>query len=244
MESAKEITVSAIAGADARRFVERWHYSKKTVNNSQLHFGAFNGKRLVGVMQYGPPMERRQTLRWHSRSIGRRFESRFIAITVRLIKKHYGNVEWLLSFSDACSCGDGTIYRASGFLLTGIKRNTGTIEAGGETFARMAVDTGSDVQRRLATLLGVPAIHSFGDAVRKGARVLPGHQLRYVLPLKPGVAARISVPILPFSAIAAAGAGMYLGKSRAGSIESDAPAFHAGEGGEVPTPALQPDEGT
>lgn len=32
-------------------------------------------------------------------------------------------IEWVVSFADATQCGDGTIYRASGFLLTGIREN-------------------------------------------------------------------------------------------------------------------------
>ncbi len=32
-------------------------------------------------------------------------------------------MKWIISFADACSCGDGAIYRASNFILTGIKEN-------------------------------------------------------------------------------------------------------------------------
>jgi hypothetical protein len=40
---------------------------------------------------------------------------------MRMIQKHYPHVEWVISFADGCQCGDGTIYRAAGFVLTGIK---------------------------------------------------------------------------------------------------------------------------
>ena len=62
MASAKDIVVKPIASADARPFVERHHYSGKVLNNSQLNFGAFIDSRLVGVMQYGPPMVRAKVL--------------------------------------------------------------------------------------------------------------------------------------------------------------------------------------
>jgi len=42
---------------------------------------------------------------------------------MRILKKHAPQLRWVISFSDACQCGDGTIYRASGFLLTAIKEN-------------------------------------------------------------------------------------------------------------------------
>ena len=47
---------------------------------------------------------------------------------MRLIKIHYPHIKWVVSFSDASQCGDGTIYRASGFNLIGIKENNQIIE--------------------------------------------------------------------------------------------------------------------
>ena len=43
-----------------------------------------------------------------------------LAITFKLIKKNAPQIKWILSYSDGCDCGDGTIYRASGFYLTNI----------------------------------------------------------------------------------------------------------------------------
>ena len=54
----------------------------------------------------------------------RNSESRCIAMSLRMIRKHAPQVKWVISFADGCSCGDGAIYRASGFVLTGIKKNT------------------------------------------------------------------------------------------------------------------------
>lgn len=50
-------------------------------------------------------------------------ESRAIAIAMKLIRKHYPGIEWVISFADGAQCGDGTIYRASGFVLTAVKPN-------------------------------------------------------------------------------------------------------------------------
>ena len=43
---------------------------------------------------------------------------------MRLMRQHAPHVQWVVSFADGAQCGDGTIYRASGFLLTGIRKNT------------------------------------------------------------------------------------------------------------------------
>lgn len=50
MGKAKEITLKVIPGKIAKPYIEKHHYSKKAVNNSCLHFGAF----LDGNLHGGP----------------------------------------------------------------------------------------------------------------------------------------------------------------------------------------------
>ncbi|MBO7444194.1 MAG: hypothetical protein J6W16_03725 [Methanobrevibacter sp.] len=54
----------------------------------------------------------------------RNSESRCIAISIRLIKKSAPRIKRIISFADGTQCGDGTIYRASGFKLVGIATNS------------------------------------------------------------------------------------------------------------------------
>jgi hypothetical protein len=140
MAGAKDIILKFIDYKSANAAVKKWHYSGKVVNNSVLHIGVFINDRLGGVMQFGSPLDKRKVLplvrdtKWNdmlelnrmafSDLLPRNSESRAIAVAMRLIKKHYPNIEWVLSFADGTQCGDGTIYRASGFVLTGIKKNT------------------------------------------------------------------------------------------------------------------------
>ena len=56
-------------------------------------------------------------------------ESRCIGYAMRWIRKQYPWIKWVVSFADGTQCGDGTIYRASGFVLTGIKENNQIWEA-------------------------------------------------------------------------------------------------------------------
>lgn len=251
MQSAKDIIVKPIASADSRAFIERWHYSGRSYCKSQLHLGAFAGCRLVGVCAFGDPLDRAKVLplvrgtKWHDMielnrmamvdDTPKNTESRFIAVCARIIKKNYNNIEWILSFSDGCQCGDGTIYRASGFLLTAIKRNVGIYKLGGITFTTVGVNTSSALRAKLSGLCGKP-VQSAKDVV--GAVCLPGFQLRYILPLKPGVRERLTVPVLPYGAIAKAGAGMYLGNKRAVEASSDAVGFQPTEDGAAPIQPL------
>jgi hypothetical protein len=225
-----------------------------------LHFGVFLGGKCGGAMQFGPSMDKRKMLGLVTGTLWNEFlelnrmafadwlprngESRCIGYAMRFIRKRYPWVKWVVSFADGTQCGDGTIYRASGFVLTGIKNNSSMwrVESGEvicDAVTRMKGSTG--VRGRIGFTIGETWS---GFAKRTGAKKLPGFQLRYIYFLDPTARARLTVPILPFSDIDRRGAGMYKGKprqQRAGSNTKDAPApYQAGEGGSTPTPALHP----
>jgi hypothetical protein len=67
---------------------------------------------------------------------------------------------------------------------------------------------------------------------------LPGFQLRYLYFLDPTAKDRLTVPILPYSAISEAGASMYKGKKRVSSVDSDTAPDQGAEGGANPTETL------
>ena len=141
MGRAKEIIVKVIPAKIANEFVKKYHYSGKVVPNSILHFGCFLDEQLHGVLSYGSPMDKNKVLslventKWNEMLelnrmafndyLPKNSESRCISISIKLIKKIAPHIKWLLSFSDGTQCGDGTIYRASGFYLTSVKNNTG-----------------------------------------------------------------------------------------------------------------------
>lgn len=139
MATAKDLIVQPIDSASARAFVKAHHYSGKVTNNSQLHLGVFLNSRLHGVMQFGPSLDKRKIqglvegTKWHEflelnrmafdDILPRNSESRALSIAFRMIRKNAPQVKWIISFADATQCGDGTIYRAAGFVLTAIKKN-------------------------------------------------------------------------------------------------------------------------
>lgn len=139
MGRALEIELKVVPSRIAIPFIKEHHYSHKAVNNSQLHFGAFLDGRLHGVMSYGPPLDKSKVIHlvegtpWSGMIelnrmafddyLPRNSESHCIAESIRLFKRYAPQVKWIISFADACMCGDGTIYRASNFILTGIKEN-------------------------------------------------------------------------------------------------------------------------
>ena len=144
MGRAKEIEVKVIPSKIANEFVKKHHYSGKVVQNSQLHFGAFLDGKLHGVMSFGPSMDKSHVIGlvkgtgWNEfielnrmafdDYLPKNSESRCIAIAIKLIKKNAPQIKWIISFADGTQCGDGTIYRASGFVLTDIKKNKTILE--------------------------------------------------------------------------------------------------------------------
>ena len=207
MGRAKEIIVKVIPTSQANAFVKKHHYSGKVVMNSVLHFGAFLDGKLHGVMSYGNPIDKRNVLpfvrgtKWNEMLelnrmafddyLPKNSESRCIAISIRLIKKNAPHIKWILSFSDGTQCGDGTIYRASGFSLCGINKNSTIYRLpNGETIAK----------------------HGTSKRDFTGAKKLEGFQLRYLYFIDKKAKENLTLPIIPFSKIYEIGAGMYKGE--------------------------------
>lgn len=210
MGRAKEILVKVIPAKIANEFVKKHHYSGKVVQNSSLHFGCFLDSKLHGVMSFGSPMDKSKVLPLVQPSLWNEMlelnrmafddylpkysESRCIAISIKLLKKNAPHIKWIVSFSDGTQSGDGTIYRASGFYLTGIKENTQL---------RINPKTNEVMQSMQAFHLGLSKeFHTW--------KKLIGFQLRYIYLIDK--TCKITVPILPFSMIDEMGAGMYKGK--------------------------------
>jgi hypothetical protein len=271
MSSAKDLVLRPIERKEADALVKRVHYSGKVVNNSQIHIGAFWNGKLEGAMQFGPSLDKSklvglvQGTGWNefielnrmafSDALPRNSESRAIAIAMKILKKHAPHLKWVISFADATQCGDGTIYRASGFVLTGINKNTQVWKAPtGETFSRTSLtDNRSHAQqakaRMVASRVQGEQVHEKGGASMKqyidaGFKPLQGYQLRYLYFLDPTARQRLTVPILPFSEIERLHAGMYKGQSlsRAVSIEGDALSVPTERGRVKTITALQSEE--
>lgn len=232
--SAKDIVLRPIPKAQADAVVRRVHYSGKVVNNSQFHIGVFYQGKLEGAMQFGPSMDKRKIqplvagTGWHdfielnrmafSEALPRNSESRAIGVAMRLLRKHTPHLKWVVSFADGAQCGDGTIYRASGFVLTGIRENNTLFEfPTGHRLAAMTLEAHwqqADT-RDLCRAMGVP--HKYRTRTEwlgLGAKAIPGFQLRYLYFLDPAYRARLTVPEIPFSRIQELGAGMYKGQPR------------------------------
>ena len=206
------------------------------MSNSKLHFGCFLDGKLGGVMSYGSPLDKRKILntvkntRWNemlelnrmafSDLLPKYSESRCIAISVKLLKKNAPHIKWIISFSDATQCGDGTIYRASGFRLIGIKESKNLCKLKtGETIHKMTLESSPNKKRFELNGKSYYDItggkYNFKKYVEqtKGV-ILKGYQLKYIYFIDKTKEKDLTVPIIPFSKIKEMGIGMYKGKMR------------------------------
>jgi len=223
MGRAKEIIVRVIPSKIANEFVKKHHYSGKVVNNSSLHFGCFLDGEMHGVMSYGNPLDKRKILPlvypclWNEmlelnrmafdECLPKYSESRCIAVSIKLLKRNAPHIKWILTYSDGAQCGDGTIYRASGFKLTKIEQNNAMWKMkDGKIFCHLVF---SNNQAPALKYGKGKNISSFKFLRLVGAEKLIGFQLRYIYLIDKSC--KITVPILPFSKIDEMGAGIYKG---------------------------------
>ena len=262
--SAKDIIVKPISAKDANAIVRSIHYSGKVDTRTQLHFGIFLNGKCGGAMQFGPSVNKHASrnlfkdcgwnewIELHRMAFAdwlpRNSESRAIGVAMRLIRKTYPHISFVVSYSDAAQCGDGTIYRASGFYLTDIKKNTSMwMMPDGEVVCSIVFNPGfqgNAGKKSIKARYGKTGSEAATPFLKRiGAKQLPGFQLRYIYFLNPSAKSRLTVPILPFTEIERRGAGMYRGKPKsAESIAVDAPCIQQGEGSASLTSALQSDD--
>ncbi|MDY4128687.1 hypothetical protein [Peptostreptococcus porci] len=234
MGRAKEIIIKVIPASIANNFIKKHHYSGKVVNNSVLHFGAFLDNKLHGVLSYGNSLDKSKIIGlvngtgWNEflelnrmafdDYLPRNSESRCISQTIKLIKKNAPQIKWIISFADATQCGDGTIYRASNFVLTGIKKNNNLARLpNGEVIHKMTLESNPSKKHIFLSNRSYYQItgggYNWNKFVEKvGATILEGYQLRYIYFIDKKYRKKLTVEEIDFSEIKRVGAKMYKGK--------------------------------
>lgn len=199
MFTAKDIQIKLITQEIAAKVVKLFHYSGKVTQNSQIHFGVFLNGTIQGALQFGPSIDKRRM----SKNLGIRFndflelnrmalsdacpknsESRALGICLRMLKKQYPHLRLILSFADACQCGDGTIYRASGFKLHSFKKNDSLLvnEKNEQKFSHRGGKKKREVvaKKSLDDHLGSDGKYLSSHALKNGFKPLEGYQMKYL----------------------------------------------------------------
>lgn len=266
MSTAKDIIIKVIDSASSRKIVERYHYSGKCTQNSQIHFGVFLNGRLEGALQFGPSIDKRRmaenlgigfndALELNRMALSdvcpKNSESRALGICLRMLKKKYTHLKVIISFADACQCGDGTIYRASGFKLHSFKKNTSLlISKSGEvnsekTFKDIYLPNGVQLSSMLAKSKVIAKKSLDGVILSNGKylssyladsyKALEGYQMKYLFFFDKEIEKRFK--FVEFDKIPNE-VRMYKGSKRV-EHETNASGFQSEESGAIPTGTLQ-----
>lgn len=234
MASVKDIVVKPISRKVADEYVIKHHYSGKVDPRTQLCFGCFLNGVLGGVMQFGPSINKHASINvvkntgWNDFMelarmafgdlLPKNSESRCISVAMKLIKKNYPNIRWIVSYADGTQCGDGTIYRASGFKLIDIKKNSSMWRMpDGNVFCSLIFNPSfsPNCKNSTAQKYGKVGEYETWSSTRFlkhiGAEAIDGFQLKYIYFLDKSAEKDLTVPILPFSEIDKVGARMYKG---------------------------------
>jgi hypothetical protein len=129
--AALQFVVRKLSHAQAKPFIETWHYSKRCPTGKNIFFGAFRGEELYAVINYGTGvnpyqarflgvtsiMELKRMCRIEPRDD--RFPlTRFISISLSMLRRENA-IQALVSFSDPEQGHEGTVYKAAGFIRHG-----------------------------------------------------------------------------------------------------------------------------
>lgn len=251
MFTAKDIQIKLIDAASSRQVVKRFHYSGKCTQNSQIHFGVFLNGNLEGALQFGPSIDKRRmatnlgigfndSLELNRMALSdacpKNSESRALGICLRMLKKQYPHLKVIVSFADACQCGDGTIYRASGFKLHSFKKNNSLLDAGN---GEISFNHGT----KKHTKKNIVAKKSLDNKIGVGGKVqssilklkpIEGYQMKYLFFFDKGLEKRFK--FVEFDKIPDQ-VRMYKGSKRV-EHDNNASVFPTEEGGATPTGAL------
>lgn len=234
MAKAKDIKLDFISSKAAREIIKKYHYSGSFVSNSIINLGVSIDGILLGAIQLGAPMDQSKILPLVSGTrkremleinrmafsplLPRNSESRALAVMIRMLKAQYPFIKWVLTFADACQCGDGTIYRAAGFKLIQIKKNTRMLVApNGDKIHKLTLDAnlGTPRARKFFDGLGVQEKTYSRQELRDfGVKEIEGYMLKYIYFLDKTWEEKLTVPYLSFSDIDKSDAAMYRGTSR------------------------------
>jgi len=271
MSDAKNLEIKVIDSKSSRQIVERYHYSGKCTQNSQIHFGVFLAGKLEGALQFGPSIDKRRMgqnlgigmnefLELNRMALSplcpKNSESRSLGICLRILRKRYPHLKLIISFADACQSGDGTIYRASGFKLHSFKKNNSLLsnEAGDIIADKTLNDIYLPNGKQLGSFLkgkDVIAKKSMDDIILSNRKYLSTYLKGIYKPIVGyqmkyiyffDKALESKFKFVEFKDIPD-NVRMYLGK-RASSKENVASDFRSEEGGVIPTDALQLKEPT
>lgn len=214
----------------AKYACEKWHYSKSMPVPPIVKIGVWENEKFIGVILFSrgasPDLLKpygltqfegceltRVALTNHKTPV-----SRIMSIALKFLKQSNKGLRIIVSFADQSKGHHGGIYQATNWIYAGLTSPSIELWKDGKRWhPRQLSETGFTIQFGQKRKVFKP---SECEKIK-----VPGKH-RYLMPLDDEMRRQIEPLRKPYP-------------KRAGSSDSAAPEFHSGEGGAVPTPALQ-----
>src|SRR5215470_18105168 len=214
----------------AKYAVQHWHYSRSLPCSKTARLGVWENDQFIGAIVFAWGANRhlsgeyrlkmtecaelcRVALSKHATPV-----SKILSIAVKMLKRAMPGIRLLVSYADLNQGHLGKIYQASNWKFVG---KTGT-EAG------IMLNGKLTHRRTINSKYGTSTIDWLQKHVDpRASRVEGKSKFKYLFPLDDEVVARVKLVYKPYPKLCAT------------SKENVAPEFHSGEGGEIPTVALQ-----
>ncbi len=197
-----ELRVVPVAPRIARAVLERHHYLHSLPGGTQLAFGVFADRRLLGALALGVgPFNGCSlvegatssdcltlTRLWLADELPKNSESMVLATVQRELRRHT-SIRFLLSYADPSQGHIGTVYQAANWLYTGVSEPAPLYDLG---------DGIRRHNRSVAHALGTRSVsHLRGNGVQ--VRLVPqSAKHRYITFLDQSWRRRLKVPVLPY----------------------------------------------
>lgn len=227
MSSRPELKLDWCSHEAAKYACEKWHYSGSVPTPPLVKIGAWEGGQFIGCVLFGRGANN-NLLRPYGLGVTEGAELVRVAlanhltpvsrVAIKMLRKANPKLRLIVSHADANEGHHGGIYQAGGWVYAG----------------RTAEDiayidrTGRRWHSRMVSPRGVKTVYGSRRSVVRpqdcqAVRLKGKH--RYLMPLDAEIRAKLLPLAQPYP-------------KRATSIDGDAPANHAGEGGSSPTVAL------
>jgi len=209
----------------AKYAVEHWHYSGRMPRSKLVTIGVWEGEKFIGavifgvgatsdlVKRYGLTAQQGCELVRIALTNHKTPVSRIVSIALRKLKQDFHGLRLIVSFADPAQAHHGGIYQAGNWVYTGLSG----------AYAEYVIN-GRRMHGR--------TVHAVYGSKRpfKDCLVMGNGKHRYLYPLDAAMREQIVSLAKP-----------YPKRPCAESVDSDTPAFHAGEGSATLTSALHGD---
>jgi len=234
MSSKPKLKIDWCSHEAAKYAVEKWHYSGTLPVPPIVRIGVWEDDKYIGCVlfsrgastnllkPYGLTNTEGCELTRIALSSHKTPVSKIAKIAIKMLTKQNKGLRLIVSYADPMEGHSGGIYQAGNWVYTGTSsQDRAYIDRNGKRYhSRVIAEHGSGYRKQFGVMRKCMSSKGMTKIITPGKH-------RYLMPLDDEIRKRIEPLRKPYP------------KKCVTSIENDAPANHAGEGGVIPTVTLQ-----